>query len=151
MDTFGIKPLDSDLTPWVQAGMVGGTREHISLTLGVPRTMAPLYRILVLCVGFLTTANAGESGVLSPHPPQPQGRQGVREALQENQVGDSNLNESVGVPGNWGFHMGPTHKLVFGVEEWMQAQAKVDGGMEAHFPQMTESLTTRGKTGFGGS
>lgn len=32
----------------------------------------------------------------------------------------------------------------------MLGQAKVDCGMEAHFPQMTESLTTQDKTRFGG-
>lgn len=33
----------------------------------------------------------------------------------------------------------------------MLGQAKVDRGMEAHFPQMTESLTSWDKTRFGGS
>ncbi|XP_045844826.1 phospholemman isoform X5 [Meles meles] len=36
--------------------------------MGPLRTMAPLYHILVLCVGFLTTASAGESGSPRKHP-----------------------------------------------------------------------------------
>lgn len=96
--------------------------------------MASLHHILVLCVGFLTMANAGESGVGSPLPTSAP-REG-REAFQENQVGDSNLNRVSGVPGNWRFHVGEGSGGCPG-------QTNVEGGMEPHFPHRTDSRTTQ--------
>lgn len=93
--------------------------------------MAPLHHILVLCVGFLTMATAGESRAGSPQPTSAPREAREGKALQENQLGDSNLH-----PVSWGTRKlgtsrGPKHQLVFGAGERMQGQAKADGGMEA--------------------